>query len=207
MVPYFVLRTISEKSYEKKLNRILKNHQFPINGSMFKSIGRSVGTSRLGLGLMSVRTFVPLKRTPPTVFEPLPPKRNGEGAISFVHKKLLEKYDPTGKRRALVDTKAGVRAGDIIKVTYLDRTSVVGQVLGIKRGQQTLGTNILIRNKVNRVGVEMRIPLYNPNIRNIELLHKPTKYLPRLKQYYIRNTKYDVGDLEAYLRRESKKNA
>lgn len=161
--------------------------------------------SRLGLGFMSVRTFVPLKRTPPTVFEPLPPKRNGEAAISFIHKKLLEKYDPTGKRRALVDHKTGISAGDIIRVTYMDRTNVVGQVIAIKRGQQTLGTNILIRNKVNRVGVEMRIPLYNPNIRNIELLEKPTKYLPRLKHYYIRNTKYDVGDIEVYLRGDPKK--
>lgn len=138
----------------------------------------------------------------PTVYEPLPKKRNGQGAISFLHKQLLQKYDPTGKRAALVNPSSGLRAGDMIKVTYLDRSSVTGQVVGIKRGHENVGTNILIRNKLNRLGVEVRVPLYNPNIRNVELLQKPKKYLPRSKQYYIRNSKYDVGDVDVYLRNE-----
>lgn len=139
------------------------------------------------------------------VFEPLPKKRNGQSAVSFLHNQLLKKYDPTGKRRALVDTSTGLRSGDIIKVTYLDRTNVTGQIIAIKRGQYNVGTNILLRNKINKLGCEIRIPLYNPNIRNIELLHKPKKYLPRKKHFYIRNSKYDVGDVEALLRKEKKK--
>jgi len=151
----------------------------------------------------SVRTIVSASKP---VFEPLPKKRNGQGAISFLHKQLLQKYDPTGKRRALVDTSSGLRSGDIIKVTYLDRTNVTGQVIAIKRGQNNVGTNILLRNKINKLGCEMRIPLYNPNIRNIELLHQPKKYMPRKKHFYIRNSKYDVGDVEMFLRKEKKKN-
>ncbi|KAK6456823.1 translation protein SH3-like domain-containing protein [Scheffersomyces xylosifermentans] len=141
----------------------------------------------------------------PTVFEPLPKKRNGENALSYLQKELLQRYDPTGKRRALVDSKTGLRAGDVIKVTYLDRTDVVGRVLGIKRGQNNVGTNILIRNKINRIGSEIRIPLFSPKLRNIEVLYKPEEYLSRGKQYYIRNTKLDVDDVEAYVKRQQHK--
>lgn len=139
------------------------------------------------------------------VFEPLPKKRNGQSVMTYLHKELLQKYDPTGKRSALVDGHSGLRSGDIIKVTYLDRTNVTGQIIAIKRGQFNVGGNILLRNKINKLGCEVRIPLYNPNIRNIELLHKPKKYMPRRKHFYIRNTKYDVGDVEGFLRQEKKK--
>lgn len=125
--------------------------------------------------------------------------------MQYLHKNLLDKYDPTGKRRALVDQNSGLRAGDIIRVTYLDKTNVVGQVIAIKRGVNNVGTNILIRNKINKLGVEVRIPLFNPKIRNIETLYKPEKYMPRRKHFYIRNSKYDVGDIEAFLSRQKKK--
>lgn len=126
----------------------------------------------------------------PTVYEPLPTKRNGQPVLEYVQQKLLAKHDPTGKRRALVkNDSTGLRAGDIIKVTYLDRSDVTGRVIGIKRGDLNLGTNILIRTTMNRVGSEVRIPVYNPNIRNIECLYKPEKYLPRGKQFYIREHK------------------
>lgn len=124
-----------------------------------------------------------------------------------MQKQLLEKYDPTGKRRALVNSISGLRAGDIIKVTYLDRTDVVGRVIGVKRGVNNVGTNILIRNKINRVGCEIRIPVFSPKLRNIEIVHKPEEYLPRAKQYYIRNTKLDVDDVEAFVKRQHKKSA
>ena len=97
--------------------------------------------------------------------------------------------------------QSGLRAGDAIRVTYLDRTNVVGQVIAIKRSVNSVGTNILIRNKINKTGCEVRIPLFNPNIRNIEVINKPKKYLPRRKHFYIRNTKYDVGDVEASLKK------
>lgn len=167
-----------------------------------------IGTRRIlgsvTLAAQPMRTFKTLRTAMPTVFEPLPPKRNGEPVLPFLHKQLLDKYDSTGKRRALVDSKTGLKAGDIIKVTYLDRTDVIGRVIAIKRCQNSVGTNILIRNKINRVGCEIRIPLYLPKLKNIEVIHKPKQYLPRNKQYYIRNTKLDVNDLEEFVKRKNK---
>lgn len=150
------------------------------------------------------RAFTTLKGAKPTVYEPLPPKRNGENVLTYLQKQLLDKYDPTGKRRALVDSRNGLRSGDIIKVTYMDRTSTVGRILAIKRSVNNVGTNILIRNRFGNLGYEVRVPLYNPNIRNIEVVHKPSNYLPRNKQYYIRRTKHDVADLEFFLREKNK---
>ncbi|KAI5956414.1 BUD23 [Candida jiufengensis] len=138
----------------------------------------------------------------PTVYEPLPPRRNGESAMKYIHKQLLEKHDPTGKRRELINYSKGLRAGDIIKVTYLDRSDVTGRIIAIKRGQLNLGSNILLRTKLNRVGSEIRIPVYNPNIRNIEVLYKPKEYMPRAAHYYIRESRRDVDDVEAFVRRQ-----
>lgn len=165
---------------------------------MLGFIGKKI-TSTVGL-VLSNRSITT------AVFEPLPKKRNGENVLSHLHKQLLNKYDPSGKRRALVDSKTGLRAGDVIKVTYLDRTEVAGRVLGIKRSVNSAGTNILIRNKINRVGCELRIPVFSPKLRNIEVLYKPEKYLARAKQYYIRGTKLDVvDDVEAFIKRQHKK--
>lgn len=133
------------------------------------------------------------------MYEPLPKKRDGKGALEFLQEKLLQKYDPTGKRRALVGPN-GVRSGDVIRVTYQDRSVVVGRVIGVKRGHNNVATNIHIRNKLNKIGVEMRVPLYNPTIRNIEIVSKPETYLSRRKHYYIRNTKHDVEDLDEFIK-------
>lgn len=124
--------------------------------------------------------------------------------MTYLQNQLLQKYDPTGKRRALVDQQKGIRAGDILKVTYLDRTNVIGQVIAVKRGHNNVGHNVLLRNKFNKLGIEVRVPIFNPKIKNIEILYKPKVYLSRRKQFYIRNSKYDVGDVENFLRKVRK---
>lgn len=170
------------------------------------SIGRQIGhivSKNTSLGVLTFRSLSTVKTE--TVFEPLAKKRDGQTAAEYLHQQLLKKYDPTGKRTALVSGPERIRTGDVIKVTYLDRSTVLGRVLGIKRGTHNVGSNILIRNKISKVGCEMRVPLFNPEIKNIEIIERPEKYMPRNKQYYIRNTKYDVGDLENELRSQGKK--
>lgn len=153
----------------------------------------------------TVRSISYANKYMPTVYESLGKKRNGENPMNYLQKQLLDRYDPTGKRRAMVNPYTGVRAGDIIKVTYLDRSDVTGRVIGVKRGANNVGTNILIRNMINRVGCEIRIPVFSPNLRNIEVLYKPQKYMPRSKHYYIRESKLDVGDVEEFVRRQASK--
>ncbi|KAI3403322.1 hypothetical protein KGF56_003910 [Candida oxycetoniae] len=167
---------------------------------MLKSVTRPVKvTSNL---LQPFRAFHYLRKKLPTVYEPLPPRRNGENVMTYIHRELVKKHDPTGKRSKLIDYKRGLRAGDIIKVTYLDRSDLTGRVIAIKRGQLNLGSNILLRTKLNKVGSEIRVPIFNPNIRNVEVLYKPKEYLPRRAQYYIRGTRYDIDDAEAFVKRQ-----
>ncbi|CCG21916.1 hypothetical protein CORT_0B01980 [Candida orthopsilosis Co 90-125] len=168
---------------------------------MFGSISRSLGIN--ACRIVPSRSFHYLRKPLPTVYEPLPSKRNGENVMTYIHKHLLSKHDPTGKRRELLNYETGLRAGDIIKVTYLDRSDVTGRIIAIKRGQRNLGSNILLRTKLNRVGSEIRIPVYNPNIRNIEVLYKPKTYMPRAAHYYIRESRRDVDDVEAFVRRQN----
>lgn len=160
-----------------------------------------------GVSITPFRSFRTLTAPLPTVYEPLPRKRNGESVLSYLQKELLSKYDPTGKRRALVNRENGLRSGDIIRVTYLDRTEVIGKIIAIKRGHNTVGSSILLRNKLKNIGVEIRVPLYLPKLKNIEKIESPAKYLPGSKQYWIRNTRHDVQDLEDHLRRKEKKRA
>lgn len=137
-----------------------------------------------------------------TIYKPLPKKRNGMSATKYLHQQLLKKFDPLGKRSQLVNPHTGVRAGDVVKVTYNDRSTVHGRVLGVKRGKDNLGTNILIRNRITKLGCEVRIPVFNPKVANIEIVDKPETYLSRSKHFYVRNTKHDVGDVEAMLKKK-----
>lgn len=136
------------------------------------------------------------------VYEPLPKKRGGQLPIPFLHKTMYKMLDPSGQRRALIrkDSPNCLRAGDIVKVTYTDRYSVMGQIIAITRSNTD--SNILLRNKIARVGCEVRVPVFSPRIKNIEVIQKPARYLARSKHYYIRNTRLDVGDLEANLRKK-----
>ncbi|KAI5964287.1 uncharacterized protein KGF55_002229 [Candida pseudojiufengensis] len=164
---------------------------------MFPFITRSLALR--STQITSARAFHYLRK----LYEPLPPKRNGESVMKYIHKQLLEKHDPTGKRRELINYSKGLRSGDIIKITYLDRSDVTGRIIAIKRGQLNIGSNILLRTKLNRIGSEIRIPIFNPNIRNIEILYKPEKYMPRAAHYYIRESRKDVDDVEAFVRRQN----
>ena len=49
--------------------------------------------------------------------------------------------------------------------------------------------------------VEMRIPIFSPLIERIDVLRKSDGKRKRNKHYYIRNTRLDVGDLEAGLKK------
>ncbi|CAK9441749.1 uncharacterized protein LODBEIA_P56170 [Lodderomyces beijingensis] len=169
---------------------------------MFTSISRPLRP--ISHIVQSMRTFRYLKKPLPTVYEPLPRKLVGVSAMKYVQDHMLQKHDPTGRRRELLSSSSkGLRAGDIVKVTYMDRTDVTGRIIAIKRGRMNLGSSLLLRTKINKVGSEIRVPVYNPNIRLIERVYKPEKYMRARAHYFIRGTKFDVGDVEAFARRQA----
>ncbi len=130
------------------------------------------------------------------VFEQLAPKRDGEKLMSYVKSSQYQRLDPDGLKRKLLSAEnpSRLRADDIVTIVYKDQKPITGQILAIKR--QGISSDILIRNKVGGVGVDISIPLFHPNILRVDVVRRPIKYRPRAKHYYIKGSRLDVGEID-----------
>lgn len=172
---------------------------------MLKSLAKSRVIHPL-MNLTNVRTYIVPHRTLNVlpVYKQTPrliPK--GSTALGVQENKLFDRYDPLGKKRALLDkSNPGCpRAGDILRVVKKDKSTFVGMLLALNRNH--LGTTILLRTKIGGIGVENRFLVYNPDIEKIELLKVPTMRWPKQKYYFVRGTKkHDAGDLDGLVRRQ-----
>lgn len=120
-----------------------------------------------------------------------------------------KKLDPNGWRRKLIakSTKDSIRAGDVVRVVYDSKKcaydNFVGYVLAVNRKELTQDGSLLLRNQIAKTSVEALIPVFSPLIERIDLLRRADGRRKRNRHYYIRNTKLDVGDLEAGLRKRN----
>lgn len=121
---------------------------------------------------------------------------------------LDAKLDPTGWRRKLVgkSAKESLSAGDVVRVVYDSKKcsydNFVGYVLAVNRKNLVQDATLLLRNQISRTAVEALIPVFSPLIERIDVLRRADGRRKRNKHYYIRNTRLDVGDLEASLRKK-----
>ena len=60
-------------------------------------------------------------------------------------------------------------------------------------------TAILLRNQLTRVGTEMWVKVYSPNVVGIEIVQKVEKRVRRARAYYFRKPKHDRGNLQGIL--------
>lgn len=126
-------------------------------------------------------------------------------ALDVAEKKLFEKYDPTGAKRALFDKSKMTcpKAGDILRVVKKDKSTFVGMLLALNRNH--VASTILLRTKIGGVGVENRFHIFNPHIERIEILRVPAMRWPKEKYYFVRGSKkYDSGDLDSFVRRQQR---
>lgn len=95
--------------------------------------------------------------------------------------------DPTGERKALFDYRRSARSvkpGDIVRVTFKSGDPFSGVCLAIRlRG---VDTSFLLRNQLTRVGVEMWIKAYSPNVEGVEIVQRTEKRKRRARLYYMR---------------------
>lgn len=95
--------------------------------------------------------------------------------------------DPKGERKALFDYRRNtrsVKAGDIVRVTFKNGDPFNGVVLSIKlRG---IDTSFLVRNELTRVGVEMSIKVFSPNVQSVEIVQRAERKPRRARLYYMR---------------------
>jgi large subunit ribosomal protein L19 len=103
--------------------------------------------------------------------------------------------DPTGARTALISkTRQGARPGDILMVTHRrGGEPFSGVCMSIRRGG--IDSAILLRNHLNKVGVEMWYKVYNKNVAGIEIVKRARKRARRARLTYLRQPKHDVGSV------------
>lgn len=151
--------------------------------------------------ISTVRKVIP-------VYPPVEKTQRSNVVQSVAKQDLDIKLDPSGWRRKLVgkSPKESISAGDVVRVVYDSKKcsydNFVGYVLAVNRKNLIQDASLQLRNQISKTAVEATIPIFSPLIERIDVLRKADSRRKRNRHYYIRNTKLDVGDLEASLRRK-----
>lgn len=99
----------------------------------------------------------------------------------------LSKLDPSGERKALFDYRRNprsVKPGDILRVTFANGDPFSGLCLSIRlRG---VDSAFLLRNQLTRVGVEMWVKVFSPEVQGVEIVQRSEKRKRRARLYYMR---------------------
>ncbi|GMM29700.1 mitochondrial 54S ribosomal protein [Martiniozyma asiatica (nom. inval.)] len=129
------------------------------------------------------------------VYEPLPALRQGKKLMDYIHEAQYAKFDTNGSKRSLLDLNnpERIRADDIVSVVYKNQKPISGQVLMVKR--KGIASNMLLRQKMGGLGVEIMVPLFHPQIARVDIIKRPQNYRPRNRHYYIRNSRLDVKEI------------
>jgi len=77
-----------------------------------------------------------------------------------------------------------VKPGDILRVTFKNGDPFSGVCLSIRlRG---VDTAFLLRNELTRVGVEMWVKVFSPEVQSVEIVQRSEKRKRRARLYYMR---------------------
>jgi large subunit ribosomal protein L19 len=134
---------------------------------------------------------------PPAV---APPARAsvGKGLMEYLHKTI-----PTPEKQKMLTelfsrrSPAHLMPGSVLTVT-LDHapTSFTGVLISIRR--RGIDTSFVLRNIVQRTGVEMQFFVNSPHLKEIKLVQKPPKgRMRRAKLFYLRTSPDKMSMLAA----------
>lgn len=115
--------------------------------------------------------------------------------MPMLHAAQITRMDPTGARTALLaKTRHGARPGDILMVSHRrGGEPFSGVCLSIRRAG--IDSAVLLRNHLNKVGVEMWYKIYNKNVAGIEIVKRARKRARRARLTYMRQAKHDMGSV------------
>lgn len=127
-------------------------------------------------------------RKPLKVYTPPPSSRKTcKDPIGTITQSQLSALDPTGDRKALFDYRRNprsVKPGDILRVIFRNGDPFSGVCLSIRlRG---VDTSFLLRNQLTRVGVEMSVKVFSPEVQSVEIVQRSEKRRRRARLYYLR---------------------
>jgi Ribosomal protein L19 len=120
---------------------------------------------------------------------PAPPSalKTCKDPVAAIQESQLAVLDPTGERKALFDYRRNprsVKVGDILRVTFKSGDPFSGVCLNIR--SRGIDTSFLLRNNLTRVGVEMWIKVFSPNVESVEIVQRTEKRKRRARLYYMR---------------------
>lgn len=85
-----------------------------------------------------------------------------------------------------------MKPGDILRVTFKNGDPFSGVCLSIRlRG---VDTAFLLRNELTRVGVEMWVKVFSPDVQSVEIVQRSEKRKRRARLYYMRYVLVFVDD-------------
>lgn len=122
--------------------------------------------------------------------------------IKQVTNDQISMLDPTGARTRLFSPANidRVKPGDILLVRFKTGDPYSGVVLDIRQRHQPIDTAVLLRNQLTRVGVEMWVKIYSPNVEGMEVVQRRAKRARRAKLTYLRQPRHDIGSVEGVVR-------
>lgn len=148
-----------------------------------------------------------------TAIIPEPPKkaapasvRQGRGVMPYLMKNL-----GTPEKRAmrweLFNRKSSnqIRVGSILAVTMEHTPSIfTGVLISIRR--RGPDTSILMRNILQRTGVDMQIYVMSPHVKEIKVVRAPPKgRMKRAKLYYLRDEPDKMSQIAGSNKKKQKK--
>ncbi|RPB20057.1 hypothetical protein L211DRAFT_576763 [Terfezia boudieri ATCC MYA-4762] len=145
----------------------------------------------------------PPKRIPILPAPGPPPPKSPLSALTTLQ---LLTLDPTQiKSRLLSRTRDGLRPGDILQIRFSHRDPFSGVLMQLRR--RGVESALLLRNQLTRIGVEMWVKLYNPNVVGVDIVQRSKKRARRARLYYLRKEEKDVGSVQnivaAYVRQRA----
>ncbi|BFZ55934.1 hypothetical protein PYCC9005_002975 [Savitreella phatthalungensis] len=138
---------------------------------------------------------------------PGPPEKNPMPSLT---QRLMDRYDVSGEKAALVrrDNPDRIRPGHVVSVfTYTNYPSKAGvsvfsgYVIGIRRAG--LETCLMLRNQLVKTGVELRIPLFSPTVREVRIIKRDPpsrRRIRRAKLFYFRKPEHDRGSVAGFVK-------
>jgi len=167
-----------------------------------KSLTRSTSTTTIPYPFSNVAILPPEPKIPAT-----PSLRKGKGIMEYIHKTL-----PSPERQALISTLFSRRhpnrllPGSVLAVKLAHApTSFSGVLLSIRR--RGPDTSFVLRNIVQRTGVEMQFFVNSPHLKEIKVIQragggggKEGRRMRRAKLFYLRDSPEKMSEISAGVR-------
>ncbi|KAI9472760.1 translation protein SH3-like domain-containing protein [Coemansia mojavensis] len=132
------------------------------------------------------------------------PEEKRPNVMKVIEREALARADVDGRAKLFIrraPPKERLCAGDVVFVETINSTSdpsatttFSGVCIAIYR--RGIDTSFILRNIVNKVGVEMRFMAYSPLVKRIEIMQKTTR-VRRAKLFYLRENPGRTFQLKA----------